>query len=37
MQRGTPIFRTGHVQGYSASVAGGTQEMRYYVAGDKDR
>jgi TonB-linked SusC/RagA family outer membrane protein len=34
--RGTPIFRTGHVQGYTASVAGGTQDVRYYVAGDID-
>ncbi len=36
-QRGTPIFRTGHVQGYTASVAGGTQDVRYYVSGDLDR
>jgi TonB-linked SusC/RagA family outer membrane protein len=35
--RGTPLFRTGQVQGYSASVAGGSEQVRYYVAGDVDR
>ncbi|HSL72383.1 MAG TPA: TonB-dependent receptor, partial [Longimicrobiales bacterium] len=36
-ERGTPVFRTGHVQGYSGSVAGGTQETRYYVSADFDK
>jgi TonB-linked SusC/RagA family outer membrane protein len=35
--RGTPIFRTGHLQGYSLSLSGGTQDVRYYFAGDWDR
>jgi TonB-linked SusC/RagA family outer membrane protein len=35
-ERGTPIFRTGHVEGYSASVSGGSQETRYFVAADID-
>ncbi len=35
--RGTPIFRTGHLQGYSLSVGGGSPDVRYYLAGDWDR
>ncbi len=35
--RGTPLFRTGHVQNYSLSVSGGSDEVRYYLAGDFDR
>jgi TonB-linked SusC/RagA family outer membrane protein len=34
--RGTPLFRTGHLQGYTLSLSGGTAEVRYYVAGDWD-
>jgi TonB-linked SusC/RagA family outer membrane protein len=35
--RGTPLFRTGHVQNYSLSVSGGSEASRYYVATDLDR
>jgi TonB-linked SusC/RagA family outer membrane protein len=34
--RGTPLYRNGHVQGYSLNLSGGTAEVRYYVAGDWD-
>jgi TonB-linked SusC/RagA family outer membrane protein len=32
--RGTPIFRTGRVQSYSANVSGGANALRYFAAGD---
>ncbi|MBI4537912.1 MAG: SusC/RagA family TonB-linked outer membrane protein [Gemmatimonadetes bacterium] len=35
--RGTPIFRTGHLQGYGVNVSGGSDVLRYYVAADYDR
>jgi TonB-linked SusC/RagA family outer membrane protein len=35
--RGTPIWRTGHLQSYSLSVGGGAENVRYYLAGDMDR
>ncbi|MGH7476115.1 MAG: SusC/RagA family TonB-linked outer membrane protein [Longimicrobiales bacterium] len=35
--RGTPIFRTGHLQNYSLSLSGGSADVRYYIAGDYDR
>lgn len=34
--RGTPLFRTGHVQSYSLSLSGGNPGVSYYVAGDWD-
>lgn len=34
--RGTPLFRTGHVQNYSLSLSGGSTGVHYYVAGDWD-
>jgi TonB-linked SusC/RagA family outer membrane protein len=33
---GAPIFRTGRVLGYSASVSGGTSAVRYYASGSMD-
>jgi TonB-linked SusC/RagA family outer membrane protein len=35
--RGTPIWRTGHVQSYNLSLSGGAENVRYYLAGDWDR
>src|SRR5690606_17025538 len=35
-ERGTPLYRTGHVQGYSLSLSGGSADVRYYLAGDFD-
>jgi TonB-linked SusC/RagA family outer membrane protein len=35
--RGNELFRTGHMQGYTASVGGGSANVRYYVSGDLDR
>lgn len=35
--RGTPLYRTGRVQGYSLSLSGGSADVRYYLAGDLDR
>jgi TonB-linked SusC/RagA family outer membrane protein len=35
--RGTPIWRTGHLQSYSLSLSGGVESVRYYLAGDWDR
>ena len=32
-ERGTPIFRTGHLQEYNLSVSGGSPALRYYVGG----
>ena len=34
--RGNEIFRTGHTQGYTASVTGGNAGARYFVSGDID-
>jgi TonB-linked SusC/RagA family outer membrane protein len=34
--RGTPIFKTGHLQGYHLDVSGGGQALRYYVGVDYD-
>jgi len=34
--RGTPIFRTGDLRSYNASVSGGSEVLRYYVSFDKD-
>jgi TonB-linked SusC/RagA family outer membrane protein len=34
--RGTPIFRTGHQQGYGVNFSGGADRFRYYVTGDFD-
>ena len=31
---GRPIFTTGHLQGYDASVRGGTENTRYFVSSD---
>src|SRR5690606_26734342 len=35
-KRGTPLYRTGHVQGYSLSLSGGSADVRYYLAGHFD-
>ena len=35
--RGTPIFRSGHLQEYDLSLSGGTQGYRYYVGGGFER
>src|SRR5690606_36030460 len=35
--RGTPLYRTGRVQGYSLSLSGGSADVRYYLAGDLDK
>jgi TonB-linked SusC/RagA family outer membrane protein len=32
--RGTPIFRTGKLQGYSANVSGGANALRYFASAD---
>lgn len=36
IDRGTPIFRTGHLQGYHMDVSGGSDVLRYYVSADYD-
>jgi TonB-linked SusC/RagA family outer membrane protein len=33
-QEGRPLFRTGHLQSYSGSMSGGSEGVRFYVAGD---
>ena len=33
---GDPMFRTGIVQGYTISLSGGNQSLRYYVSGQYD-
>ena len=33
---GDPMFRTGMVQGYTASLSGGNQSFRYYLSGQYD-
>lgn len=30
-ERGTPMFKTGHVQGYGVNASGGSEAVRYYV------
>jgi TonB-linked SusC/RagA family outer membrane protein len=36
-QRGNPpIFETGHLQGYSVNLRGGTEQVRYYLSGSLD-
>ena len=35
-QRGTPIFQTGRLRNYMASVSGGTGDMRFYVSAGKE-
>lgn len=35
--RGTPLWRTGHLQSYNLSLSGGAENVRYYLAGDWDR
>jgi TonB-linked SusC/RagA family outer membrane protein len=34
--RGNDIFRTGRLQGYTGSVSGGVNTVRYFVSGDVD-
>lgn len=34
--RGTPIFQTGRLQNYVASISGGTGDMRFYVSAGKE-
>jgi TonB-linked SusC/RagA family outer membrane protein len=34
---GDPLFRSGHVQGYSLNVSGGTDGLRYFIGGDLNR
>jgi len=36
IDRGTPIFQTGHNQGYHVNVGGGTDLVRYYASVDYD-
>lgn len=36
-ERGTPIYQTGHTQGYGLNVSGGTDLLRYYIGTDYDR
>jgi TonB-linked SusC/RagA family outer membrane protein len=36
-ERGTPIFRTGHDQGYDLSFSGGAENVRYYLSGSWER
>ena len=33
---GDPMFRTGIVQGYTISLSGGSQSLRYYISGQYD-
>jgi TonB-linked SusC/RagA family outer membrane protein len=35
-ERGTPIFRTGHLQGYDLSFSGGAENVRYFLSGSYD-
>lgn len=35
--RGTPLFRTGHLQDYDLSVRGGSARTRYFVSGQYQR
>ncbi len=34
---GDPLFRDGHVQGYSLNLSGGSEGLRYFLAGDLNR
>jgi TonB-linked SusC/RagA family outer membrane protein len=34
---GTPLWRTGHLQGYNLNLSGGAENIRYYIAGDWER
>lgn len=34
--RGTPLWRTGHVQNYNLSLSGGTADFRYHISGNWD-
>jgi TonB-linked SusC/RagA family outer membrane protein len=36
-ERGTPLFRTGHNQGYAVNVSGGTDAVQYFAAASYDR
>lgn len=36
-QAGRPLFRDGHVQGYSLNLSGGSEGIRYFLAGDFNR
>ncbi|MBK8057919.1 MAG: TonB-dependent receptor [Gemmatimonadetes bacterium] len=35
--RGTPLFRTGHLQNYDLSVKGGSPRSRYFLSGQSQR
>lgn len=35
-QRGSPVFRTGHVQQYSLTASGGSEEVRFYASVNVD-
>jgi TonB-linked SusC/RagA family outer membrane protein len=35
-ERGTPLWRTGHLQNYNLSLSGGTAEVRYHISGFMD-
>ena len=35
-QRGSPMFRTGHLQGYGLSVSGGSDNIQYFVSANYD-
>lgn len=37
LDAGDPLFRNGHVQGYSLNLSGGTEGLRYFLAGDLNR
>jgi len=34
--RGTPLWRTGHVQNYNLSLSGGSADFRYHISGNWD-
>ena len=36
-ERGTPLWRTGHLQSYNLNLSGGAENIRYYIAGDWER
>jgi TonB-linked SusC/RagA family outer membrane protein len=36
-ERGTPVFRTGDLKSYGGSISGGSDVVRYYMAGDWDK
>lgn len=35
--RGTPLWRTGHLQNYNLSLSGGSQDVQYHLSGQLDR